>query len=183
MTIEHPTGEVEQIRYAPRYPFYLEPKVIQFLPTYKRNHNDNWYKNKKSQAPSYCDRILFKNNTIYPCNVNYYKCLDHVFGSDHRPVLLSLNLSQRLPQNSEPYENLPLFVKNIANHVYKKEDKEMAMNVYKLLNFKVIDKYVSLNLSQVRQKFGVLSFKFIRIQENLILPKDVQGGLTAQIKK
>lgn len=32
---------------APKYPNYYEPK-IDFQPTYKRNFNDNKFKNKKS---------------------------------------------------------------------------------------------------------------------------------------
>ena len=74
-----------------KYPNYYEAK-INFMPTYKRNVDDNSYKNKKNQAPSYCDRILFKNNTVFPYTINIYGCLDNYFGSDHRPVYLSLNM-------------------------------------------------------------------------------------------
>lgn len=70
------------------------------MPTYKRNFDDNFYKNKKSQAPSYCDRILFKNNSVFPYTVNLYGCLDKVYGSDHRPIILSISIkSQR--ENSQ----------------------------------------------------------------------------------
>ena len=50
------------------------------------------YINKKEQAPSYCDRCLFKPNM--PCNVryNFYRCLHEMHGSDHRPVQLGLTL-------------------------------------------------------------------------------------------
>ena len=179
-----PSGEFEKINYSPRYPFYKEQQKITFFPTYKRNQTDNYYKNKKSQAPSYCDRILFKNNTSQACKLNYYKCLDLVYGSDHRPVVLSISINQKLiQQNQAPFEFENIFKKNIAPNHYVDTDKEFALNAYKLLNFNLVNKYVSLNLSQIRQKYGVLSFKFITIVDNFELPKDVLGNIQAHIKK
>ena len=97
----NPEGSTQQVtkddgytftrKLSQKYPNYYEGK-INFMPTYKRNTDDNNYKNKKNQAPSYCDRILFKNNTVYPYTINIYGCLDNLFGSDHRPVYLSLNI-------------------------------------------------------------------------------------------
>ena len=84
---------------SPKYPHYQEPK-INFFPTYKRNDQDNGYVNKKSQAPSYCDRILFKNNTSNRHQVISYGCNDNIFGSDHRPVSLSMVIkSKRVDDN------------------------------------------------------------------------------------
>jgi len=60
------------------------------MPTYKRSIEENFYINKKNQAPSYCDRILYKNNVQSENQVLYYDCQEGVLGSDHRPVLLSL---------------------------------------------------------------------------------------------
>lgn len=57
------------------------------MPSYKRNFDNNNYKNKKDQAPSYTDRILIKNNTCNTYETKYYKCLENVFGSDHRPIV------------------------------------------------------------------------------------------------
>ena len=85
---------------SPKYPYYYEPK-ISFKPTYKRNFNNNLYKNKKSQAPSYCDRILFKNNTVFPYHVIWYDCVSDVYGSDHRPVILALVLKQKRNEEKE----------------------------------------------------------------------------------
>jgi len=51
------------------------------------------YKNKKNQAPSYTDRVLFKNNTSFPHTVHKYDCLSDQLGSDHRPVFLDADLS------------------------------------------------------------------------------------------
>lgn len=93
MAIQMPMGQTQILYLSPKYPNYFEPQ-INFLPTYKRNEYDNQYINKKSQAPSYCDRVLFKNNTGFPYLLNYYHCLDDVLGSDHRPVVLSLTLKQ-----------------------------------------------------------------------------------------
>jgi hypothetical protein len=68
-----------------KYPDYYEYE-IRFPPTYKRNKFEAGYFNKKNQAPSYTDRILFKNNTSNPVHLHSYNSLDNVYGSDHRPV-------------------------------------------------------------------------------------------------
>ena len=68
-----------------KYPDYTEFD-INFRPTYKKNKFDDSYFNKKSQAPSYTDRILFKNNTSNLVLLNSYHSLEQVYGSDHRPV-------------------------------------------------------------------------------------------------
>ena len=61
------------------------------MPTYKRNALDNdVYVNKKNQCPSYTDRILFKCNSKCQVDVLEYTSIDDQFGSDHRPVALSL---------------------------------------------------------------------------------------------
>ncbi len=72
-----------------KYPDYHEYD-INFKPTYKRNKFEPGYFNKKNQAPSYTDRILFKNNTSNQVLLNSYNSLDHVYGSDHRPVQLDI---------------------------------------------------------------------------------------------
>ena len=92
--MQQPDGSFITRYFTPKYPYYQEPK-INFKPTYKRNMEDNEYKNKKNQAPSYCDRILFKNNTANEIQFNYYTCIDDIYGSDHRPVVLSLRIKQR----------------------------------------------------------------------------------------
>jgi len=58
-----------------------------------KTHND--YKNKNDQCPSYTDRIMFKNNTTCPSLITEYNCRDDYFGSDHRPVYLSLKLKTK----------------------------------------------------------------------------------------
>ena len=73
------------------YPNYIEPR-IKFLPSYKMEFNDSLYKDKKNQAPSYTDRILFKNNSSLEVTDEQYACLHDVFGSDHRPVQRSLTI-------------------------------------------------------------------------------------------
>ena len=67
------------------YPNYTEPK-IGFFPSYKMALNDGMYIEKKNQAPSYTDRVLFKNNSNYQVLDEFYDCCHDVFGSDHRPV-------------------------------------------------------------------------------------------------
>lgn len=74
-----------------KYPGYEEGE-IRFLPTYKRSKVDDTFYNKKNQAPSYTDRILYKNNTLIPIDVHNYTSLEDVYGSDHRPVTLDFHL-------------------------------------------------------------------------------------------
>ena len=50
------------------------------------------YHNKKDQSPSYCDRILWKNNTTDAVDVKGYDAYHDVYGSDHRPVTLSMDI-------------------------------------------------------------------------------------------
>ena len=77
-----------------KYPDYHEYD-IKFQPTYKRIKDGPGYINKKSQAPRYTDRILFKNNTSSEVSLNSYTSLDDVLGSDHRPVQLDFDLNLR----------------------------------------------------------------------------------------
>lgn len=70
-----------------KYVGFEEPEIL-FLPTYKRSKTDKSFVNKKNQAPSYCDRILVKNNTSNQLNVTNYTSLEDFYGSDHRPVVL-----------------------------------------------------------------------------------------------
>lgn len=63
------------------------------MPTYKRDENDNSsYVNKKDQCPSYTDRVLFRNNTKCSVHFHEYISIDQQFGSDHRPVVLTLTI-------------------------------------------------------------------------------------------
>ena len=112
LTISKRGGYHDNIYSTPKYPGYIEPK-INFLPTYKRNSDDNEYKNKKNQAPSYCDRILFRNNTCYSYTVNKYECNDHVFGSDHRPVSLSINLKTSFGSQDQQHVKMQAFIDQV----------------------------------------------------------------------
>lgn len=69
------------------------------MPTYKRNKADSGYFNKKNQAPSYTDRIMFKNNTsTQKIQVLAYNSEENIFGSDHRPVILDVQIGTLLKQ-------------------------------------------------------------------------------------
>lgn len=74
------------------YPDYVE-QSIDFLPTYKMSQTEHSYVNKKNQAPSYCDRILFKSNCPTVCEALFYRSLHQMHGSDHRPVQLGLSIN------------------------------------------------------------------------------------------
>ena len=44
------------------------------------------YVDKKDQAPSYCDRVLYKNNSTLKVEGISYECHHDVYGSDHRAI-------------------------------------------------------------------------------------------------
>ena len=51
--------QLVEARAEGHYPGYVE-QPITFLPSYKMSSTELVYINKKEQAPSYCDRCLFK---------------------------------------------------------------------------------------------------------------------------
>ena len=154
-----------------KYPNYYEDKIT-FKPTYKRNFDDQYYKNKKNQAPSYCDRILFKNNTVYPFTVNKYDCLDNVFGSDHRPVYLSLSIKQAHRED----------IKQQQQEVNIPAVSDINEQVKRIMQYSPRSKYIDLNLSQIMQSYGMLSMKFVRIT-SLKLPSAISNLLATNLKK
>ena len=95
-----------------KYPDYIEYD-INFKPTYKREKFEkDKYFNKKNQAPSYTDRVLFKNNTATPVTRNAYRSLEEVLGSDHRPVMLDININLKPLQ----YLNVPSLLNPMFAH-------------------------------------------------------------------
>ncbi len=68
---------------------------MNWMPTYKLSVTENTYVDKKDQAPSYTDRILFRNNTSQQVDLNY-SCLSDVFGSDHRPVVMDVKIKNEI---------------------------------------------------------------------------------------
>jgi len=56
------------------FPDYEEQR-IDYLPTYKMSTSEEVYVNKNDQAPSYCDRCLFKNNMPLQWSADFYRCL------------------------------------------------------------------------------------------------------------
>ena len=73
------------------YPGYVE-QPITFIPSYKMSSTEESYVNKKDQAPSFCDRCLFKSNLPGEWSANFYRCIHEMLMSDHRPVQLGLTL-------------------------------------------------------------------------------------------
>ncbi len=78
---------------------------IEFEPTYKRDFKSNLtYINKKEQCPSYCDRVLVKQN-CKQSKINFikYASCDEVLGSDHRPVYLHYKVGLVFEHYMDPY--------------------------------------------------------------------------------
>lgn len=51
------------------------------------------YFDKNDQSPSYCDRVLVRNNMpTTAVKAVSYEAYHELFGSDHRPVVLTLDL-------------------------------------------------------------------------------------------
>ena len=73
------------------YPGYREMD-ISFDPSYKMSTKKHEYVNKRDQAPSYCDRVLYKNNTSLTVSEESYQCHHDVYGSDHRPISLLMKI-------------------------------------------------------------------------------------------
>ena len=61
---------------------------IEFQPTYKFEMNQSSY--DKNRIPAYCDRILCKTNL--PHKFEEYNCLSDQNLSDHKPVILKINI-------------------------------------------------------------------------------------------
>ena len=87
-------ADLDQLKAAFRnknFPGYTEGK-IDFLPTYKREAKSTGFVKKDDQCPSYCDRILFKNNSKCQADIVEYGSHEYYYGSDHRPVFMKMRL-------------------------------------------------------------------------------------------
>lgn len=61
---------------------YQEP-YLNFLPTYKYDKNTSIYDtSKKARAPAWCDRIMYKGDSIH---CDFYNRTEYTY-SDHRPI-------------------------------------------------------------------------------------------------
>ena len=68
------------------------------MPTFPLERGENVYKNDADQCPSYCDRILFKNNTTCRARILEYGSLANYWGGDHRPVFMNMRI-RTMPQD------------------------------------------------------------------------------------
>lgn len=83
------------------------------------------YVNKKNQAPSFTDRILFRNNSCLDFKVNKYTAMHDIYGSDHRPVILDMTLKDfghpayscidRILEEDEPEQGKGVITLQIVN--------------------------------------------------------------------
>eukprot|EP01017_Pseudomicrothorax_dubius_P016442 TRINITY_DN18666_c0_g1_i3.p1 TRINITY_DN18666_c0_g1~~TRINITY_DN18666_c0_g1_i3.p1 ORF type:complete len:286 (+),score=51.34 TRINITY_DN18666_c0_g1_i3:61-858(+) len=75
----------------------LNEAQITFRPTYRRQRADQTYSNKKGQAPSWCDRILYSARTAEDIEVKKYRSAEDQMASDHKPVIAEFDVRLRLP--------------------------------------------------------------------------------------
>ncbi|ETO13917.1 hypothetical protein RFI_23450 [Reticulomyxa filosa] len=72
--------------------------AIDFSPTYRWERHENVISNKRDQAPSYCDRILYTSlDETFDLKQFAYKSSPNAFGSDHRPVWSVFTFVPRMP--------------------------------------------------------------------------------------
>jgi hypothetical protein len=94
---------------------------IKFNPTFKLNQETRDYETKKMRVPSYCDRILFKNNNESNQLIQVdYKSLPLVQSSDHVPVCSTFKIHTQLPFislfNSNNFEKIIFLYKIVISN-------------------------------------------------------------------
>jgi len=90
--------------------------VLEFAPTYRWERRSNVFSNKKSQAPSWTDRVLWhcKTGLETAVELKSYGSAPNVFGSDHRPVYATFTVhvrkayDGRLPQRKDQLQPIRL---------------------------------------------------------------------------
>lgn len=112
---------------------------------------------------------MFKNNSPFPYNVMSYISLDHVFGSDHRPIILSLRISFAHAQEEQKLEDAG-------------DQRDLKTRIRNLMNFRPMGVNMDLNLNQIMQTYGVIKFKFLQIF-NLRLPSQLYSKVLQEYKK
>lgn len=76
------------------YPEFHEGSV-NFAPTYRWEKTCNVFSNKREQAPSYTDRVLWHSLHSGQLTQDSYGASPDVFGSDHRPVFATFTMTPR----------------------------------------------------------------------------------------
>lgn len=70
--------------------------AIRFAPTYRWERKENVFSNKKFQAPSWTDRVLWHSLPgLADLTLDTYSSAPNLFGSDHRPVFATFSLTAR----------------------------------------------------------------------------------------
>lgn len=80
----------------------LREKKISFMPTYKLEEFQNEYSREKERTPSWTDRVLTYSSQQSSLEVEEYRNMPNVFGSDHRPVFLVAQVDLRVDQDGLP---------------------------------------------------------------------------------
>lgn len=69
--------------------------LITFAPTYRWEKTANIFSNKREQAPSYTDRVLWHSLQSSQLTQDSYGAAPETFGSDHRPVFATFTMLPR----------------------------------------------------------------------------------------
>ena len=90
----------------------FEEGLVRFPPTYRWDRKENQFSNKKFQAPSWTDRVLWHSlSGLADLKLDRYDSAPNVMGSDHRPIFACFTLIPRPAYTGK-------FTKSVRQSVY-----------------------------------------------------------------
>jgi len=101
---------------------FKEGDISMFAPTYRWERHKNVISNKREQAPSYTDRVLFKSlPNCHSLWLTKYKSCMKCYGSDHRPIVSTFK-----------------FVPNVLPRTHSRKSKKLKKIQIMLRGFKLV---------------------------------------------
>jgi hypothetical protein len=149
---------------------------IEFNPTFKINYETREYETKKNRTPSWCDRILYKNNnTNYTMEQKEYGSYEKLnISSDHIPVYSIFQVQTKRVEIEKLFfkENLKeymvIFHKVMLYDINTKELKRPELYFYSKHEHPTHSKTFKLNENSVTFKeYFVLNYKTSNIEKLL----------------
>jgi hypothetical protein len=162
--------------------FNLIEGPIKFPPSYKFNKNSTEYTTKKMRTPSYCDRILFKENFIIPNQIKVleYDYIPEVGVSDHKPVYCIMEI-KIFEENSQRKENFQEQCSQKLKYLIN-DDEESNFNMAKLLEDKEIMQLYKLCEIECNRKKSAKS-DISQEQRNILEKVENKESSSAEYKK